>query len=125
MNSNIKTHSSNNGGCQKGGIISNGVLTYQPTLICPERLRDFGAEEYLNGELRPFNTKMMAVPEMKLIPPPNPPIQSNKDYKPASKPPAEYIGFEDISAAALNIQQSGIQRTPCTVCQPNPLSSRI
>ncbi|KAG7333916.1 hypothetical protein KOW79_002323 [Hemibagrus wyckioides] len=114
LSSNIKKCSSNNSGCQKDGIINNGVLTRRPTLICPERLRDFGAEEYLNGEVKPFKTKVMEAPQMQLMVPPKPTIQNNKDFKPAPKPPAEYLGFEDISAAALNIQQSGIQKTPCT-----------
>lgn len=118
----MKTCSTHDGRCQKDGIISNGVLTRRPTLICPERLRDFGAEEYLNGDVRPFKTKVIEVPKMA---PPKLSIKSNKDYKPAPKPPAEYLGFEDISAAALNIQQSGIQKTPCTVGQPNSISSRI
>ncbi|XP_027030644.1 L-threonine ammonia-lyase [Tachysurus fulvidraco] len=115
LGSKIKKCSSNDGSViEKNGIISNGVLTRRPTLICPERLRDFGAEEYLNGEVRPFKTKEMEAPEMQLMAPPKTPIQSIKDYKPAHKPPAEYLGFEDISAAALNMQQSGIQKTPCT-----------
>lgn len=76
-------------------------------------------------DVRPFKTKVIKAPEMKLMGPPKPSINSNKNYKPAPKPPAEYLGFEDISVAALNIQQLGIQKTPCTVCQPNPISSRI
>lgn len=67
----------------------------------------------------------MDVPEMQLMAPPKPSIKNNMEYKPAPKPPAEYLGFEDISVAALNIQQSGIQKTPCTVCQPNPIFIRI
>ncbi|MCI4376258.1 hypothetical protein PGIGA_G00186370 [Pangasianodon gigas] len=114
LSSNIKTCSSHDGRCQKDSIISNGVLTHRPSLICPERLRDFGAEEYLKVDVRPFKTKVMEAPEKQLMAPPKPSIKSNKDYKPAPKPPAEYLGFEDISAAALNIQQSGIQKTPCT-----------
>lgn len=116
--SNIKTCSSRDGQCQKDSIISNGVPIRRPTLICPERLRDFGAEEYLNGDVRHFKTKVAEVPEMQLMAPPKPSIQINNDIKPAPKPPAEYLSFEDISAAVLNIQQAGIQKTPCTVCQP-------
>ncbi|KAM9476745.1 L-threonine ammonia-lyase [Clarias gariepinus] len=112
--SNIKTCSSRDGQCQKDSIISNGVPIRRPTLICPERLRDFGAEEYLNGDVRHFKTKVAEVPEMQLMAPPKPSIQINNDIKPAPKPPAEYLSFEDISAAVLNIQQAGIQKTPCT-----------
>ncbi|KAI5617380.1 hypothetical protein C0J50_22932, partial [Silurus asotus] len=113
--SSIKSCSIHEGRCQKDVIISNGVLSHRSTLICPERLRDFGAEEYLNGDVRPFITKVMEVPEIKLKAPPKPAIKINKDYMPSLKPPlVECLVFEDISAAALNIQQSGIQKTPCT-----------
>ncbi|TSK22647.1 putative serine racemase [Bagarius yarrelli] len=111
LSSNKKTCLSNKSRCQKEDIINNRILTCRPILICPERLRDFGAEEYLNGEVRALQTKLMEAPEVQLMVPPK---ASTNDYKPAPKIPADYLDLEDIKAAALNIHQSGIQKTPCT-----------
>ncbi|XP_072533121.1 L-threonine ammonia-lyase [Salminus brasiliensis] len=109
-----KKHSTHDGQCHKDGPISNGTLARRPTLICPERLRDFGAEEYLNGDVKTFETRVVGGPEVQLMAPPKPSVKRSKEYKSSPKPPVEYLRFEDISAAALKIQQAGIQKTPCT-----------
>ncbi|XP_062851475.1 L-threonine ammonia-lyase [Trichomycterus rosablanca] len=110
--------SSNDGQCRKDKAMSNGTSAYRPTLISPERLRDFGAEEYINGDVKTFETKVVGIPEVLLMAPPKPSIKSNKESMPAPmpalKPSAEHLCFEDISAAAFKIQQSAIQKTPCT-----------
>lgn len=110
-----KKYSSHDGQCHKDGPISNGSLGRRPTLICPERLRDFGAEEYLNGDVKTFETRVVGGPEVQLMSPPKPSVKRSKEYKSTPKAPVEYLRFEDISAAANKIQQAGIQKTPCTV----------
>ncbi|KAL7889811.1 hypothetical protein AOLI_G00020690 [Acnodon oligacanthus] len=114
LGANKKKYSTHDGQCHKDGPISNGTLVRRPTLICPERLRDFGAEEYLNGDVKTFETTVVGGPEVQLMAPPKPSIKRNKEYKSVPKAPVEYLRFEDISAASLKIQQAGIQKTPCT-----------
>uniref|UniRef100_A0A672LX84 L-serine deaminase n=1 Tax=Sinocyclocheilus grahami TaxID=75366 RepID=A0A672LX84_SINGR len=82
------------GPCAKDSRIGNGRVGCRSTLICPERLKDFGAEEYLNEDMKVFETSVSEPPEVQLIP--------------------EHLRFEDISAAAFKLQQAGIQKAPCT-----------
>ncbi|XP_051508328.1 L-threonine ammonia-lyase [Myxocyprinus asiaticus] len=102
------------GPCHKDGHIGNGRVGRRSTLICPERLKDFGAEEYLNGDVKVFETKVTEPAEVQLMSTPKPSVKKGSESKSASKPPPEYLRFEDISAAAFKLQQSGIQKTPCT-----------
>uniref|UniRef100_H2L489 L-serine deaminase n=1 Tax=Oryzias latipes TaxID=8090 RepID=H2L489_ORYLA len=81
------------------------------TLIEPERLKDFGEEELLNGDVRVHETRMVEAPEIKLMDPPK--TRRLSEFRTVPRPPLQYLRFEDISAAAFRIQ-SGIQKTPCT-----------
>ncbi|XP_051945420.1 LOW QUALITY PROTEIN: L-threonine ammonia-lyase-like [Xyrauchen texanus] len=102
------------GPCHKDGHTCNGQVGRRSTLICPERLKDFGAEEYLNGDVKVFETKVTEPAEVQLMSTPKPSVKKSSESKSASKPPPEYLRFEDISAAAFKLQQSGVQKTPCT-----------
>lgn len=103
------------GPCLKDGHISNGRAGRRSTLICPERLKDFGAEEYLNGDVKVFETTVTEPAEIQLMSTPKPAAKRSVENKTSSKPVSEYLRFEDISAAAFKLQKSGIQKTPCTV----------
>lgn len=100
------------GGSYKGGLISNGTVTRRPTLIEPERLKDFGEEELLNGDVKVHDIRVVGGPEIRLMDPPK--TRRLSEFRVVSRPPVQYLRFEDISAAAFRIQ-SGIQKTPCTV----------
>lgn len=97
--------------------VSNGAVGRRPTLICPDRLKDFGAEEYLDVDVKCLETKVTEAPEIQLMCPVKPIKKRVSVCTPVSNVPAEYLRFEDISMAALKIQ-SGVQKTPCTVSQP-------
>uniref|UniRef100_W5K6G3 L-serine deaminase n=1 Tax=Astyanax mexicanus TaxID=7994 RepID=W5K6G3_ASTMX len=105
LSSTKKKHSTPDGQYHKDGPIANGAVGRRPTLICPERLRDFGAEEYLNGDVKTFETRVVGGPEVQLMAPPKPSVKRSKEYKPSARPPVEYLRFEDISTATLKIQQ--------------------
>ncbi|GLD70692.1 L-threonine ammonia-lyase [Lates japonicus] len=99
------------GSSYKCGPVSNGAAGRRPTLIEPERLKDFGEEELLNGDVRVHNTKVTGVPEIMLMDPPK--TRRVSEFRIVPRPPVQYLRFEDISAAAFRIQ-TGIQKTPCT-----------
>lgn len=96
----------------KCGPISNGTAGRRPTLIEPERLKDFGEEELLNGDVRVYDTKVVGPPEIMLMDPPK--IRRVSEFRIVPRPVVQYLRFEDISAAAFRIQ-TVIQKTPCTV----------
>ncbi|XP_047459226.1 L-threo-3-hydroxyaspartate ammonia-lyase [Mugil cephalus] len=99
-------------GCSyKFGSVCNGTAGRRPTLIEPERLKDFGEEELLNGDVRVHDLKVVGSPEIKLMEPPK--TRRLSEFRTVPRPPILYLRFEDISAAAFRIQ-SGIQKTPCT-----------
>lgn len=100
------------GASHKYGPLSNGAAGRRSTLIEPERLKDFGEEELLNGDVRVHETRMVEAPEIKLMDPPK--TRRLSEFRTVPRPPLQYLRFEDISAAAFRIQ-SGIQKTPCTV----------
>ncbi|KAL0178771.1 hypothetical protein M9458_027665, partial [Cirrhinus mrigala] len=102
------------GPCAKDSYIGNGRAGRRSTLICPERLKDFGAEEYLNGDVKVFETSVSEPPEVQLMSTPKPAMKKGSESKTAAKAPPEHLRFEDISAAAFKLQQAGIQKTPCT-----------
>ncbi|XP_077206993.1 L-threonine ammonia-lyase-like isoform X1 [Paroedura picta] len=92
--------------CFKDGPIRNGVIGQRPPSINPERLKDFGEEDFLNGGVKTWEMKIVSHNEELL-----------RDS--ASRPDRisltaydKCIRFEDISAAAFKIQ-CGIQKTPC------------
>lgn len=96
--------------------VSNGAVGRRPTLICPERLKDFGAEEYLNGDVTFLESKVSEAPEVQLMCPVKPSKKCGNVCTSSSNIPVEYLRFEEISMAAFKIQ-SGLQKTPCTVSQ--------
>ncbi|XP_029962048.1 uncharacterized protein LOC115399048 [Salarias fasciatus] len=99
-------------GCPfKPGPVSNGAAGRRPTLIEPERLKDFGEEDLLNGDVKVYETKVVGCPEIVLMEPPK--TRRLSEFRIVPRPPAQYLRFEDISAAAFRIQ-AGIQKTPCT-----------
>uniref|UniRef100_A0A4W4GIZ2 L-serine deaminase n=1 Tax=Electrophorus electricus TaxID=8005 RepID=A0A4W4GIZ2_ELEEL len=63
------------------------------------------AEEHLNADLKTLE-------KVPLMAPTEPFITRSREHKSAPGPPVEFLHFQDISAAALKIQQSGIQKTP-------------
>ncbi|XP_067155612.1 L-threonine ammonia-lyase-like [Apteryx mantelli] len=97
--------------CGKDGPIRNGHIGQRPPSINPERLKDFGEEDYLNGDVKTWEMKIVSHNEELLgdalsrIP------QSSSRTSPLSY--NKLIRFEDISAAAFKIQ-CGVQKTPCT-----------
>ncbi|XP_037127075.1 L-threonine ammonia-lyase isoform X1 [Syngnathus acus] len=99
----------------KGALLSNGTAVgRRPTLIEPERLKDFGEEELLNGDVKVRDTRVLAAveaPAMALKEPPK--TRRVSEFRIVPRPPIHYLRFEDISAAAFTIQ-TGIQKTPCT-----------
>ncbi|XP_037637277.1 L-threo-3-hydroxyaspartate ammonia-lyase isoform X2 [Sebastes umbrosus] len=99
------------GGSYKCGLISNGTAGRRPTLIEPERLKDFGEEDLVNGDVKVYSTKVMGGPEIMLMEPPK--TRRLSEFRIVPRPLVQYLRFEDISAAAFRIQ-TGIQRTPCT-----------
>lgn len=100
----------------KSGPVSNGTAGRRPTLIEPERLKDFGEEELLNGDVKVHDIQVVGGgPEILLKEPPK--TRRVSEFRAVPKP--EFLRFEDISAAAFKIQ-SGIQKTPCTVSFQNP-----
>lgn len=100
------------GGSYKCGLISNGTAGRRPTLIEPERLKDFGEEDLVNGDVKVYSTKVVGSPEIMLMEPPK--TRRLSEFRIVPRPLVQYLRFEDISAAAFRIQ-TGIQRTPCTV----------
>nr|XP_009686350.1 PREDICTED: serine racemase-like [Struthio camelus australis] len=94
----------------KDGPIRNGHIGQRPASINPERLKDFGEEDYLNGDVKTWEMKIVSRNEELLghalsrIP------QSSSRTSPSSY--NKLIRFEDISAAAFKIQCS-VQKTPC------------
>ncbi|KAL4641238.1 hypothetical protein GN956_G11447 [Arapaima gigas] len=107
-----KGRAQTDGTCNNGPV-PNGCLSHRPTPIHPERLKDFGEEEYLNGDVRTWETKGTVDPEPQVTSPPKTTKKKASDAKTAPKTPNEYFRFEDISAAAFKIQ-STLQKTPCT-----------
>lgn len=103
------------GGSFPFGLLSNGTAGCRPTLIEPERLKDFGEEHLLNGDVKVIETKVVEAPEVRLMEPPK--TRRVSEFRLTPKP--QYLRFEDISAAAFRIQ-TGIQKTPCTVDRRDP-----
>ncbi|XP_044070898.1 L-threonine ammonia-lyase isoform X1 [Siniperca chuatsi] len=99
------------GGSYKCGHVSNGTAGHRPTLIEPERLKDFGEEELLNGDVKVYDTKVVGGPKIMLMEPPK--TRRVSEFRIVPRPPTQYLRFEDISAAAFRIQ-TVIQKTPCT-----------
>ncbi|XP_025053503.1 uncharacterized protein LOC102368673 isoform X1 [Alligator sinensis] len=86
--------------------IRNGNIGQRPLSINPERLKDFGEEDYLNGDVKTWEMKIVSRSE-ELLGDALDPVSHSK-----SKTYNKLIRFEDISAAAFKIQ-CGVQKTPC------------
>lgn len=92
--------------------VRNGLIGQKSPSINPERLKDFGEEDYLNGDVKTWEMKIVSRNEELLrealssIPQPS----SRASLVSCNK----LIRFEDISAAAFKIQ-CGVQKTPCMV----------
>ncbi|XP_068597806.1 L-threonine ammonia-lyase [Brachionichthys hirsutus] len=97
------------GSFSKCSAVSNSTAGRRATLIEPERLKDFGEEELLNGDVKAVETKVVGGLEITLRDPPK--TRRISEFRFVPKP--QYVRFEDISAAAVRIQ-TGIQKTPCT-----------
>ncbi|XP_067323069.1 L-threonine ammonia-lyase-like isoform X3 [Anolis sagrei] len=92
--------------CSKDGPVRNGHIGQQPPSINPERLKDFGEEDSLNGGVKTWEMKIIGRNEELLRDSVIRPDRiSQPDYN-------KSIRFEDISAAAFKIQ-CGVQKTPC------------
>ncbi|MGH0141396.1 UNVERIFIED_CONTAM: hypothetical protein FKN15_075271 [Acipenser sinensis] len=98
--------------CQNDGPIRNGHTPHRSVSIAPERLKDFGEEDYLNGDVKTWEMKIVGRPERLLGDAAEPQKPTEPLPTCAQNPPA-FIRFEDISAAAFKIQ-CGVQKTPCT-----------
>ncbi|KAL2083556.1 hypothetical protein ACEWY4_021329 [Coilia grayii] len=106
--------STNDGHCGKKGPVSNGAVGSQSAPMCPERLKDFGAEEYLNGNVTVLETKVAKAPEVqRMSSPVRPKEKCGNPCPPTNSAPPEFLTFEKINMAAFKIQ-SGVPRTPCT-----------
>ncbi|XP_066411064.1 L-threonine ammonia-lyase-like [Molothrus aeneus] len=96
--------------CCKDVPVRNGLIGQKPPSINPERLKDFGEEDYLNGDVKTWEMKIVSRNEellrdaLSCIPQPS----SRTSLASCSR----LIRFEDISAAAFKIQ-CGVQKTPC------------
>ncbi|XP_015489381.1 putative threonine dehydratase isoform X1 [Parus major] len=96
--------------CCKDVPVRNGLIRQKPPSINPERLKDFGEEDYLNGDVKTWEMKIVSRNEellrdaLSCIPQPS----SRTSLTSCNK----LIRFEDISAAAFKIQ-CGVQKTPC------------
>ncbi|XP_041330540.1 putative threonine dehydratase isoform X2 [Pyrgilauda ruficollis] len=96
--------------CCKDVPVRNGLIGQKPPSINPERLKDFGEEDYLNGDVKTWEMKIVSRNEellrdaLSCIPQPG----SRTSLESCNR----LIRFEDISAAAFKIQ-CGVQKTPC------------
>ncbi|XP_054839455.1 L-threonine dehydratase catabolic TdcB-like [Eublepharis macularius] len=92
--------------CFKDGPIRNGLIGQRPPSINPERLKDFGEEDSLNGGVKTWEMKIVGHNEELLRDSVSCPERiSTTAYN-------KCLRFEDISAAAFKIQ-CGVQKTPC------------
>ncbi|XP_010085472.1 PREDICTED: serine racemase-like [Pterocles gutturalis] len=96
--------------CCKDKPIRNGLTGQKPPSINPERLKDFGEEDYLNGDVKTWEMKIVSRNEELLRDALTciPQSSSRTSLSSCNK----LIRFEDISAAAFKIQ-CGVQKTPC------------
>lgn len=94
--------------CCKDGPVRNGLIGQRPQPINPERLKDFGEEDYLNGGVNLWEMRIISHNEELLR---DSAICPDMLSQPVIN---KFIRFEDISAAAFKIQ-CGVQKTPCMV----------
>ncbi|XP_067876444.1 L-threonine ammonia-lyase [Heterodontus francisci] len=94
----------------RAGPIGNGCPTLRQRAINPERLKDFGEDEYLEKDVKTWEMKVTGHSETLLSNTPN-----MTEHRPSrtSETGSGQVRFEDISAAAFKIQ-NGVQKTPCT-----------
>ncbi|XP_043912221.1 L-threonine ammonia-lyase-like [Protopterus annectens] len=90
--------------------MANDHHTKRSPSINPERLKDFGEEEYLNGDIKTWEMKVVGCSETLLENAHDPTYQSANQS--TSQSISGLLRFEDISAAAFKIH-CGVQKTPC------------
>ncbi|XP_062926787.1 L-threonine ammonia-lyase [Mobula hypostoma] len=95
---------------QRVDPIRNGYPGLRQRSINPERLKDFGEDEYLGKDVKTWEVTVTGHSEKLLSTAQNVPPQKTSKSPEASSSQAP---FEDIRAAAFKIQH-GIQKTPCT-----------
>ncbi|XP_060710298.1 L-threonine ammonia-lyase isoform X1 [Hemiscyllium ocellatum] len=97
--------------CHQGdGQIGNGCPLLQPRAINPERLKDFGEDEYLEKDVKTCEVTITGRTETQLGNALN--MTEHKTNQILGMCSGQ-IQFEDISVAAFKIS-NGIQKTPCT-----------
>ncbi|XP_051897297.1 L-threonine ammonia-lyase [Pristis pectinata] len=95
---------------QRDDPIRNGYPGLRQRSINPERLKDFGEDEYLGKDVKTWEMTVTGHSETLLSTAHNvPPYKTSRSPQPGSR----QAPFEDIRAAAFKIQH-GIQKTPCT-----------
>ncbi|XP_067828775.1 L-threonine ammonia-lyase isoform X2 [Heptranchias perlo] len=96
--------------CHRGGPIENGCPSLQQKAINPERLKDFGEDEYLGEDVKTWEMTVTGHSETLLS---NAPETTGRKTSRTSETGNRQVRFEDISAAAFKIQ-NGVPKTPCT-----------
>ncbi|XP_043534662.1 L-threonine ammonia-lyase isoform X1 [Chiloscyllium plagiosum] len=97
--------------CHQGdGQIGNGCPLLQPRAINPERLKDFGEDEFLEKDVKTCEVTVTGRTETQLSNTLN--MTEHKTNQTLGMCSGQ-IQFEDISVAAFKIS-NGIQKTPCT-----------
>ncbi|XP_048472371.1 L-threonine ammonia-lyase isoform X2 [Rhincodon typus] len=95
---------------QRDGQIVNGCPLLQPRAINPERLKDFGEDEYLEKDVKTCDITVTGHSETQLSNAVNMPEHKTNRIRGNC---SGQIQFEDISVAAFKIS-NGVQKTPCT-----------
>ncbi|XP_078055790.1 L-threonine ammonia-lyase [Mustelus asterias] len=90
------------------GPIGNGCI--RPRAINPERLKDFGEDEYLEKDVKTWEMTVTGHSETMLSNALN--VIEHRTNRPLEAD-SGHVRFEDISAAAFKIP-NGVQKTPCT-----------
>uniref|UniRef100_UPI00398E6707 L-threonine ammonia-lyase-like n=1 Tax=Pristiophorus japonicus TaxID=55135 RepID=UPI00398E6707 len=92
------------------GPMVNRCPAPQQRAINPERLKDFGEDEYLGKDVKTWEMTVTGLSQALLS---NSPATAERRPCRASETGGGHVRFEDISAAAFKIQ-NGVQKTPCT-----------
>ncbi|XP_038638856.1 L-threonine ammonia-lyase isoform X1 [Scyliorhinus canicula] len=103
--------SENHDSChRRDGPIGNRCPVLPPRAITPERLKDFGEDEYLEKDVKTWGMTVTGHPDTVLTNALN--VTEHKTNRTLESSSGQ-VRFEDISAAAFKIQ-NGVQKTPCT-----------
>ncbi|XP_016116881.1 uncharacterized protein [Sinocyclocheilus grahami] len=99
------------GPCAKDSRIGNGRVGCRSTLICPERLKDFGAEEYLNEDMKVFETSVSEPPEVQLMSTPKPAVKKSGESKTAA---LNICALRTSAQQPSNSSRPGFRKHPCS-----------